>query len=212
MGLDEIGELGNAFNYMAESITEKLDIQGGSSDLSKVLIGHSEVQEFDEELLAKLLEITKSQMCVFYTLNSEKLQFEHFASIGANEELLRPFSATHPEGELGLAISSKKLQYIQDIPDQTVFKFITTAGEAKPKEIITIPLLVDNQVIAVISLVNLHKYSKTDIETIEFSWMNINTSYANVLANQKTKRQAAGNSIRIYTSSLIHVYGNKREI
>ena len=187
---DELGSLADSINATTASIESYSNIKKGVADISETMIGRSSIKEFGSELLKQLMEITKSNMCAFYILNEEKFQFEHFTSVGANKELLNPFDAQNPEGEFGYAVSNKKINYIQNIPEDTIFQFKTTAGEAIPKEIITVPILVENKIIAIISLANLNQYSRESIDILKQSWDLINSSYSNLSANAKTKKLA----------------------
>ena len=175
---------------MAEKVSSQLVAQQGVSDISETLIGKSSLQEFGSGLLKQLMEITKSNMGTFYILDEDNLQFEHFISVGANKELLKPFNAENPEGEFGNAIVKKQIFYLRNIPEDTVFTFKTVAGDAIPKEMITMPILVENMVVALISLVNIHKFRKEGYDILKQSWIGINTSYSKLMANEKTKRLA----------------------
>jgi signal transduction histidine kinase len=126
-------------------------------------------------------------MSTFYILNELTNEFEHFESIGANKDLLKPFSSKNMEGEFGIALSKKDIYYLQDIPQDTILKFHTTAGKIIPKEIITIPILIDHTVVALISLVNIRKFSKECYNILEQTKMSINSSYSNLVANEKTR-------------------------
>ncbi len=59
------------------------------------------------------MKIAGANMSTFYILNEVTNQYEYYASIGANEELLRSFDADNPEGEFGNAISEKKIIYLK---------------------------------------------------------------------------------------------------
>jgi CheY-like chemotaxis protein/signal transduction histidine kinase/HAMP domain-containing protein len=183
---DELGSLSEEFNNMADVIESKMKIQKGVADISETMIEKTSMKDFGSELLAQLMRVTDAKMCVFYILNENESQFEYFTSIGANQELLKPFSASHPEGEFGNTIINKSISYLHDIPENTVFKFRTTAGDIIPKEIITIPIIVEGNVIAIVSLVNIHKFNHDCKEIIELSWRGINTSYSNLIASERT--------------------------
>jgi len=183
---DELGSLAKSINEMTASIESLITTQKGVSNISEAMIGQSSMQGFGSELLKQLMEITKSNMGTFYILNEANLEFEHFTSVGANEELLKSFSAENPEGEFGNAISQKKIFYLRNIPEDSVFKFRTTAGDLIPKEIITIPILIDNTVVALISLANIQKFSKESYSIFEQSWNAINSSYSNLMASERT--------------------------
>ncbi|NOY97531.1 MAG: response regulator, partial [Chlorobi bacterium] len=181
---DELGSLAMEFNNMADVTESRLKIQKGVADISETMIGQSSLQEFGPAVLKQLIKITKANTGIFYILNETTSKYEYFASVGANEELLKPFDAKNPEGEVGNALSEKSIYYLRDIPEDTIFKYRTTAGDAIPKEIITIPILVDNTVVAIISLVNIHRFSKECYEILKQSWAGINTSYSNLMASE----------------------------
>jgi len=115
------------------------------------------------------------------------MEFQHFASIGANKKLLQSFSSKNLEGEFGNTILDKNIYYLRDIPENTIFKFKTVGGEAIPKEIITVPIIIENNVVAIISLVNIKKFSNDALEILKQSWMNISSSYSSLLGNERTR-------------------------
>lgn len=189
---DELGELANSIDEMASSIESINIVQKGVADISGKMLGLISIQEFAEGLLGELMQISKANMATFYILNEANSQFEHFASVGANEKLLKSFSSKYSEGEIGYAISKKDIVYLQEIPDDTPFQFNTIAGNLAPKEIITIPIMIEKSVVAIISLVNIHKFKKDSYTILKQSWTSINTSYSNLLANERTRILAEG--------------------
>ena len=184
---DELGSLANEFNNMAATIASKMKILKGIGSISETMIGKSNLELFGNSLLKRLLKITNANMGTFYILNEVKAEYEPYASIGANPEMLQPFSAEKPEGEFGNALSTKKIFHLKNIPDNTIFKFKTVAGEAIPKEIITIPILVEDNVVALISLVHIQGFGSECPEILKQSWININTSYSNLLSGERTR-------------------------
>jgi CheY-like chemotaxis protein len=184
---DELGSLAHEFNKMAELTESRIKINKGISDISETMIGRSGIQEFGKSLLRRLMKITDANMSTFYILNEASMEYEHFASVGANEDMLKPFSAMNPQGEFGNVLSTKNIFHLQNIPTDTIFRFNTVVGEAIPKEIITIPIIVEESTIAIISLVNIQKFSKDSLEILQHSWVSINTSYSNLIANERTR-------------------------
>lgn len=184
---DELASLANSINEMAVAIESRINIQQGIASISEIMINQVSMQGFGTDLLKHLMTITQANMSIFYVLNEATAQYEHFVSIGANEELLKSFDAEHSEGEIGNAVSSKSIYYLRDIPGNTIFSYKTTAGDAIPKEIITIPILVDNNVVAIISLVNMHKFSDECYDILKQAWLGINTAYSNLLASERTR-------------------------
>jgi len=184
---DELASLTDSINEMTASIESRIVTQKAVVDITETMIGQSSMQGFGTQILKQLMEITGANMSTFYILNEGTSEYEHFASIGANEKLLKPFNAENPEGEFGNVLSEKSIYYLQNIPDDTTFKFRTTAGDAIPKEIITIPVLVESRVVALISLVNMQKFSKECYDILNQSWTAINTSYSNLMSNERTR-------------------------
>lgn len=184
---DELASLSDSINEMTSSIESRDKTQKGVADISEIMIGQSSMQEFGSTLLKQLMNITDANMSTFYILNEVNMEYEHFASIGANEDLLKPFSAENPEGEFGNAISGKSFYYLRDIPQNTTFNYKTTAGNAIPKEIITIPVIVDDIVVALISLVNIKEFSKESYNILKLAWASINTFYSNLMASERTR-------------------------
>ncbi len=192
---DELGSLAISINEMAESIESNINIDSGVSAITKTMLGKSSLKKFSTELLQQLMKISKANMSTFYVLNSNNTNYEHITSIGANEELLKPFSAKNPEGEFGNVLSEKQIYYLQNIPENTIFKFKTTAGDIVPKEIITIPLVLEDKVVALISLINITSFSNESYEAIKKSWQAINLSYSELKSNLDNKLLADNLSI-----------------
>lgn len=187
---DELGFLAQSFNNMADSIGSQLLVQGNVADLNKTMVASRGLQDFAEKLLKKLIETTGSNLGAFHLLTEDGTRFEHFTSVGVSPELLKPFDATGYEGELGKAVAVKEISHIREIPEDTVFKFKTFTGTLFPKEIITTPIVVDEKVIAVISLASLNPYSKNSLETLTQTWLGLNTAFSNLIAGEQTDKLA----------------------
>jgi signal transduction histidine kinase/CheY-like chemotaxis protein/HAMP domain-containing protein len=163
---NEIGMLSASFNSLAGNIeaTSMLNIQTGL--LSDMMLIEDDAQRFFQITLQILMEDTGSHMVAVYLLSEDRKSFEHFESIGLDDNAKKSFSAKGLEGEIGIAITTKKIQHLKDIPDNSRFKFNTAGGKFIPREIITIPILSGNDVIAVISLASLHHYSELALQLI----------------------------------------------
>lgn len=184
---DELGLLALEFNHMADITVSKIKVQEGIADISNTMIGKTEMRQFSLSLLKRLMKITNADMSTFYILNDETAIFENFSSVGANNEMLKPFSSVKPEGEFGNVISTKGIYHLKELSENTIFKYRTVAGDLMPQEIITIPIIVDDVIVALISLVNIQKFNADSLEILKQSWPNINTSYSNLIAGERTK-------------------------
>jgi len=182
---NELGELSRAFNTMATTIQRELGNKEKGARISAVMFDHNSPHPFCQELLKQLLEMTESQIVAIYVFNKASHLFECYESIGMAHGGSRSFSMTEREGEFGAALVSKKMQYITDIPSDVELVFSTVSGDFKAKEIITIPIVDEDDVVAMISLANVKRYSEDSIQLIESLVNEITASFNAVLASQK---------------------------
>ncbi len=187
---DELGFLAQSFNYMARTMESQTLIQKGVADLSMTMVAFKGMQDFTGEFLKKLIEITGSNLGAFHLLTEDGKKFKHAASIGISPELLEPFDAAGYEGELGKAVAAGEISWIRDIPEDTVFKFKTFTGTLSPKEIITIPITSDANVVAVISLAGFSPYSKEVLEILKQTRIGMDQAFFSLIAGEKTQKLA----------------------
>lgn len=163
---NEIGILASAFNTMAASVQEEIATKENVAWISQLLMKVNELKPFCTELLKALIAKTDSHVAAIYFLNNEKTQFEHYESIGMAAENCRPFSALTSEGEFGAVLMQKKMVRIARIQPDTVFSFPAVAGKFLPREIITIPILKSETVVAVVSLASLGEFSSPSVKLL----------------------------------------------
>jgi signal transduction histidine kinase/DNA-binding response OmpR family regulator len=187
---NEFGSLSAAFNTMAETIQKEMQISANVAHLADVMLREDELHAFCREMLKALLQHTGSQMGAVYFLNEAKTTFEHFYSIGLGTSGRADFSATELEGELGAALASRRIQRITDIPADTHFAFASVSGDLMPREILTIPVLSDHTVSAVISLASVHAYDESAIRLVDDVWSVLTARMNGVLAFRKTRELA----------------------
>jgi len=187
---DELGFLAQVFNEMADSLQSQMQVQQKSAEITGVMVEAKKLGTFSYHILKKFIEVTGSHLGVFYTLDREKKIYKCAAAIGANIESMESFKADMPGGEIAAALADREISHIANIPPDTVFKFKTFLGTAVPKDILTIPVLIDEEAAAVIALASLKPYSKESLEIAHHAWLPLNTAYANLLAGINTARLA----------------------
>lgn len=188
---DEIGFLSASINEMADSIQSQLNVQKRSGEIIETLVSSEDLNAFAQGLLNNLTARTETQLAAFYLRGDDHQTFTPLVSIGATGDNLRAFTGDNLEGELGLALAAKKIVHLSEIAADTRFTFKAVAGEALPKEIISIPLLDRNEVKAIVSLCTLQGFSRETCKILDLSWMPMNTALSNILAGEKTQQLAA---------------------
>lgn len=180
------GDLSAGFNSMADTIESEFKLKNHTAEIAEVMLSEEDARKFCKKLLQSLLKHTESQIGAVYFLNEEKTSFDHFESIGGNEDIAQSFSAVHFEGEFGQVLASKKMQYLTNISDKSRFSFSTVNGQLAPCEIITVPILSGKKVIAILSLSSIKKYTSESIKLVKSIIPMLNARMSGVLAHHKT--------------------------
>jgi len=185
---DEIGYLAESYNQMADFMETKIKIEKGRLEIADYLIPFENNEEINQDSVSGLMKITESNMYAFYVLNPDKSEFKLVFSVGIDAGMVKYFKMDCLEGDFGRAILEKKIVHLKNIPPDTKFKFKTITGTAIPKEIITIPIIVENQVSAIISLASLKKFSPETVEILKNSFSTMNVLFSNYLANKRKNK------------------------
>jgi len=186
-GVDEMATLGTLFNGMAATFASQMTIQQRTSEVTDTMVAVDEMEKFAPGLLMKFIDISGSHLGAFYLRGEDGQTLEPIASVGLSDDSAASFSAEDHEGELGQALATGKVACLRDISPDTAFTFKTTSGTAVPREIMTIPLIVDERVMAVVSLATLSAYSDTHREIIDRAHVGMNIALSSLMANQKTR-------------------------
>ena len=192
---NEFGTLSASFNDLAETIQTELQIKESAARLAAVMLAEDELRSFCQKLLKELVEHTESQVGAIYLLNGPKTDFEHFESVGLSASGRASFSAMGYEGEFGVALLTRQIQRITDIPPETRFTFATVSGDFRPQEIITIPILAEHGVVAMLSLATLRYYPASAMRLVNEAWSVLTARLNGVLAFEQ---------IRVFSEKLEH--------
>jgi len=187
---NEYGILSESFNSLGETIENEIFISKNAADISEMMLSHENLKIFCRELLRELIKKTDSQVAAIYFLDGEKREYILYDSVGLNKEARKSFGASENEGEIGLAVVSKEIQHIREIPKDTIISFSTAPADFLPKEIITMPVISQNEVIAVISLSSINNYSDLTIRLLNEIWIVANARIAGLVASWKTHELA----------------------
>ncbi|MBN2012244.1 response regulator [candidate division KSB1 bacterium] len=187
---DELGFLATSFNSMADSIASKIRIQQTGAEISETMASASNLYDFANGLLLKLKEVTNSNLGAFYLLSDDSSWFSVFCSVGLTKDLRHSLDAQRFEGDMGAALKIREIIHTRNIMNNTPFIFKTFAGNIFPKEIITIPVMRDGTVAAMLSLASIQPYSHEHVLIINQNWMAINTAFSNLFASEQTRKLA----------------------
>ena len=182
---NEFGVLSESFNTLAESIQVKKDTDEKFANLAALMLSEYDVKKFFQSILNALAIHTGSQMAAIYLLSDDERSFDHFESIGVDDNARQSFAADRFEGEFGAVLASHSVQHIKNIPGDTRFIFHTVSGKFIPHEIMTLPILADNKVVAVISLASISAFSKQSVRLIDNILVTLCARVEGILAYHK---------------------------
>jgi len=184
---NELGALARAFNELAEQIEQAMTVNKNTVNISGMMLREDNLAGFCRELIKMLTEYTQAQMGALYFLNEDETQFVHFESVGLSEQGRRPFGAKDAEGELGVALATRKIQRISKIPEDTRFVLRTLSGDMVPREIITIPVLNARKVIAILSLARIRSFDDLSVRLLNDIHHTLTARINGVLAHHRIR-------------------------
>ena len=184
---NEFGTISQSFNDMAETIQTQMTLNRKSTRISRLMLGQEDTKHFFKEVLTAFIENTNAQMAAVYLLSPDSNSYNYFQSIGFSDEIKSKFSAVEYEGEFGPAVSTKKIQYIKPVEKDTQLNYQTVSEKIYPKEIITIPIVSRDKVIAVTVLASIIGFHDYAVRLIEEVYETLCARTAGVLAYQEIK-------------------------
>jgi signal transduction histidine kinase/DNA-binding response OmpR family regulator/HAMP domain-containing protein len=165
---NEFGILSESFNSMIDFIQLNFELNQKTAKLINSMTAVDNAHTFFREMLPVLKDLTNSQMAAVYLLNEDKTRYNHYESVGlTTDAALNNFSASNFEGEFGGVLTTRKIQHVQSIPQDTTFIFKTVSGDFVPREIITIPIIAENEIIAIISIAGFRKYPEATVKLVD---------------------------------------------
>lgn len=197
---NEFGILSGSFNNLAETIEKEMSFRDCTAKLNTGMLKGLETKTPVHQVLGILMKLTNAQVGAIYLLNDRKSHFENIESIGMESSKKNSFSASDFEGELGIALASKKVEFIKQIPSETHHTLAAVTGNFRPKEIITIPLLDKQTVIAMISLASLHEFDSQSVRLVSDMHAPL-TTWLNALISSR-KIQQLGESLKFQNMEL----------
>jgi CheY-like chemotaxis protein/signal transduction histidine kinase/HAMP domain-containing protein len=187
---DELGILARTFNDMADSMTTYSTTQKALRSLDEILVTSTTINDFGKKFIEKIIDHTESAFGLFYLFNSDNKDFEYVFSTGFDMERMKTLDESVVKGAFERAITTRKITYISEISNDTVFTVNTIAGTALPRCIVTIPILMKEKVIGIIGLGSLLEYSDAIKKLIEQVQTGAGTALSNIISGEKTARLA----------------------
>ena len=141
-----------------------------------------------EDLLPKLIVVTGSNCCAFYSLNTQTNKLEIKQSFGFSKNIYSEFDINLGEGFIGEAALKNHTTVCVDIPDDSVFIIRTFLGKLKPRNMLITPIFYNDQMTGVLIFASIHEYTHEELEMVEMIKYYVGIAVANGMTYEKTKR------------------------
>ena len=149
-----------------------------------------ELEALLESLLPKLAEGSRSNWGAFYLANNATGKLEIKSSVGFSKNIYSDFDINLGEGFIGLTAMERETKIIRDIPDDTVFVTRTFLGRLKPKNLVLVPIISQDQLMGVLALASLYEYTAEQLELVNLSKFYIGAAVGNGVIYERMKRLA----------------------
>ncbi len=167
---DEIGVLAREFSAMVKQKNEEEWIKEKLVEFNQSLIGLTDLNEFATTLLKLLLPVLDAQIGAVYVnhlfSHGKKLTNEEclwlLSSRGYPDDIINkmPYQIRLKEGLVGICAYDRKMMLIDDVPDGYI-RISSALGEASPRQLILLPILFEDNLIAVVELATIKKITDT---------------------------------------------------
>ncbi|HEY0720588.1 MAG TPA: diguanylate cyclase [Gammaproteobacteria bacterium] len=182
---DEFDDLGDRFNHMAQSIQEHQERVESFNSLSSLLIASLNPQSLMQNVLDKIIELTRAQAGTIYLREGE-----------GNNELLVPFVAYgvdlaameylhFGQGLPGEAARRKKSIVIRDIPTDCRLNINLGIADVMPREVAIFPIIYRDSVLGVMMLASMSPFHSNELSQLESMINQIAIVLENALAHEK---------------------------
>ena len=155
---DEVGQLALDFNKMAQNIEEQDWIKSHLARFSEVIQKAETLDLFSQDVIRKLTPLLDGGHGVMYVLDEETKRYQLLGSYGYKERKNLSNAFAPGEGLVGQCVLEKQPILQTEAPSDYI-RINSGLGEANPLTLLAIPLLFQNQVLAVIEIASFHRFT-----------------------------------------------------
>jgi CheY-like chemotaxis protein/signal transduction histidine kinase/CHASE3 domain sensor protein len=156
----------------------------GTGELIRSIQGNKGVPELSQIIINRLASYLHASLGAIYVTEEGATTLKLTAAY-ATDKRNEPLFITSGEGLAGQAAAEKKKLLLQDIPDE-YFKLNTSFGEVKPRMVLAVPFMFENNVIGVIELGTIHPFSETQLQYLDFVVDSIAIALVSAKSREKT--------------------------
>lgn len=200
---DEIGSIANAFNQMVRELEahHKLEkqlleqaeehswIQTKIAEIATAYPEAKDAQMLAELIISKLVPMVGASFGVFYFKHDEGKNpyLQKLASYAYSKNLAEYESFQMGEGLIGQCALEKKTLLLNQVPNDYL-KIRSGTGEGSPKNIIILPVLMEDDVLAVVEIASFKAFTSSHIKLLEEVMGTIGITIESISNHMKAER------------------------
>lgn len=165
---DEINDLAAATNELLDALERREWLQLNIAEIVTKYQGISAITKLAETFLSEIAQKTQSSLGAFYVRETtdNNIQFVKKATFADARDDVGIESFKLGQGLIGQCALEKKILINNDIPED--FRLIGTGlGEVSPKGIFIVPIIFENDVIAVVELATITAFNELQQELVK---------------------------------------------
>jgi len=169
---DEIADLASSFQKMTADLKEMLHkeekqswLKGGQAELGNKMRGEQGQIELCRNVIHFLSTYLNAQIGAIYLVNEEE-KLELAASFAWHNPKKFPIKLVMGEGLVGEVARKKEKIHLTDLPEE-YFKIKSSIGGATPKNVVLIPLIMDDKVKGVVEIGSFDTFQDKQVEFLE---------------------------------------------
>ncbi|MEO5332357.1 MAG: response regulator [Magnetococcus sp. YQC-5] len=154
----EFGELGRIFNIMATSTEEQFWLQSNLAKVTGLVQACKRPQELAQQLISHLVPLLHGGHGAFYVQHAKSGRYELLGSYGF--KIRKNLNASFVEGEglVGQAAMERQTILLTNAPGDYI-KINSGLGEATPMQLLIVPMLFQDSVLAVIEIASFNAFT-----------------------------------------------------
>ncbi len=165
-------------------------ISEGLAKFTDILRGqHKNLKKLAEEIITELVRYLNANQGAFFILNDKdpnNIYLELYAAYAWNRKKYLEKRVALGEGLIGAVAVEKFTIYMTDVPEDYI-EIKSGTGEADPRAILIVPLMVQETVLGVIELATFEEFKDYEIELIEKISESIASTLQNIKINERTE-------------------------
>lgn len=165
---DEVRDLANATNFLLDTLEKREWLQKNLADIVTTYQGVSSITKLAQTFLSEVADRTDTSYGAFYVRETvdNKVSFVKQASFAGEDASIGREDFKLGEGLIGQAAADKRMYTYKGLPKD--YRMIGTGlGETPPKQIVILPVIFEDEAIAVIELATMKEYDEQQLELVK---------------------------------------------